>query len=152
MPHAIDECYRGVPGHKPLEPQLRLWDEELEREYPSHDPRKNDGRYPSDGYHRAQMAYLDSKGLGHGAGHFGLWHARGQQSSQTSKSNGPYCHIFSEDTCGGPHTLPEKDRKSVELPSKNTSYDSFLSKRLWAFSTRSWHPRSSPNHASSASS
>lgn len=111
MPHAIDEFYRGVPDHKPLEPQLRIWDEGLEREYPSHDPRKTDGRHPSDGYHRAQITYLDSKGLGHGAGHFGIWHARGQQSHQTSKSNGPYCHILSEDTRGGPHTLPEKVRE-----------------------------------------
>jgi hypothetical protein len=111
MPHAIDECYRGVPDHKPLEPQLRVWDEELERVYPAHDPRKNDGRHPSDGYHRAQIAYLDSKGLGHGANHFGHWHARGQQSNQTSKSNGPWCHILSEDTRGGPQTIPEKVRE-----------------------------------------
>jgi hypothetical protein len=58
------------------------------------------------------MAYLDSKGLGHGAGHFGLWHARGQQSNQTSKSNGPWCHILSEDTRGGPQTSPEKEREA----------------------------------------
>ncbi|PMD23236.1 hypothetical protein NA56DRAFT_747095 [Hyaloscypha hepaticicola] len=35
----------------------------------------------------------------------------GIQSHQTSKSNGPYCHILSEDTRGGPHTLPEKVRE-----------------------------------------
>ncbi|KAG4434110.1 hypothetical protein IFR05_010419 [Cadophora sp. M221] len=100
--NAIDEFYRGIPEHQFLEPQLVKWGEELEAQFPVHLPKTaGDSREPETLYNKAQRAYYQTKNLGWGGLHLGIYEMRGQIGNQTMKNGEPFCQSITEDSLGG---------------------------------------------------
>jgi len=70
LPCAIDEAYRGVEGHQPLEPRLRKWGETFEEKYPARILKK-DKRYAGVYYTEQAKHYMDA-GKAVGGGNYGI--------------------------------------------------------------------------------
>ncbi|PVH82593.1 hypothetical protein DL98DRAFT_652995, partial [Cadophora sp. DSE1049] len=101
LPDALDEFYRGVEDHQPLEPLCVHWDKEYDAVYPAHDSRNKDRRHPNEGYEEGQKKFYNDQGINCGTYHHRIQPAQGHANDPTWHQSGPWCQSVTEDSKGG---------------------------------------------------
>ncbi|KAG4434111.1 hypothetical protein IFR05_010420 [Cadophora sp. M221] len=101
LPDALDEFYRGVDDHQPLEPLCIQWDKEYDELYPADENRNMDKRHLKDEYRTGQKKFYEDQGIHCGTAHYRIMPIRGHSNDPTWDHSGPWCQSVTERSNGG---------------------------------------------------
>lgn len=91
LPDALDEFYRGVEDHQPLEPLCIQWDKEYDELYPADEGRNTDKSHPLDEYKKGQRKFYEDQGIHCGTAYYRIMPTKGHSNDPTWQRSGPWC-------------------------------------------------------------